>query len=81
MIELLNAGLELMIAGMVIVFLFLSMLVFAVNIMSAVLRRYFPETAGLQTEQRSTTPTAGLDAGVAAAIGAAVHRYRATHRR
>lgn len=80
MVELLNAGLELMVAGMVIVYLFLGMLVLAVNGMSAFLRRYFPEAPVSTLALRGTTPAPGLDAGVAAAIGAALHRYRATHK-
>jgi oxaloacetate decarboxylase (Na+ extruding) subunit gamma len=80
MIELFNAGLELMIAGMVIVYLFLGMLVLTVNGMSAVLRRYFPEAPAAPPAQRHPLPAPGLDAGIAAAIGAALHRYRATHK-
>lgn len=43
MTEELSFGLELMFVGMGIVFLFLAMLVLAINIMSALVRRFFPK--------------------------------------
>ncbi|MGR8932799.1 MAG: OadG family protein [Gammaproteobacteria bacterium] len=76
MTDLFNAGLELMLVGMGIVFLFLALLVVAVNAMSYVLRRYFPETP--QFAHR--LPDSGVDTGTAAAIAAALHRYRAARR-
>lgn len=77
MTDLLNAGLELMFVGMGIVYLFLALLVIAVNTMSHVLRRYFPEAPPVA--QR--LPGASADAGTAAAIAAALYRYRATHKK
>jgi oxaloacetate decarboxylase gamma subunit len=77
MTPLLNAGLELMLVGMGIVYLFLALLVVAVNAMSHVLRRYFPEAQPLAPRIGGS---GGVNAGTAAAIAAAVHRYRATHK-
>lgn len=41
MAELMSSGIELMFLGMGIVFLFLTMLVFAINLMSALVQRFF----------------------------------------
>jgi len=41
MTELMSSGLELLVAGMGIVFLFLTMLVVAINLMSAMVLRFF----------------------------------------
>ena len=76
MTSLITAGLELMLVGMLIVFLFLALLVGAVNIMSGVLRRFFPEAPLLAP----LIDRGASDAGITAAITAAVHRYRATHK-
>lgn len=71
MTELLKSGIELMFAGMGIVYLFLTMLVFAINLMSAFVQRYFPD----KTPNFRTMPP-GLDKSTVAAITAAVHQYR-----
>jgi oxaloacetate decarboxylase (Na+ extruding) subunit gamma len=42
MTEQIRSGIELMFAGMGIVFVFLAMLVVAINLMSAMIQRYFP---------------------------------------
>jgi oxaloacetate decarboxylase gamma subunit len=77
MIDLINAAVELMIVGMGIVYLFLALLVVTVNAMSRILRRYFPEAP----PQALNAVNSGADAGITAAIAAAVYRYRATHKR
>lgn len=75
MAELISSGVELMFAGMGIVFVFLVMLVGAINLMSALVQRYFPETSpGLRQL------SAGIDKSTVAAIMAAVHQYRNKHR-
>jgi oxaloacetate decarboxylase gamma subunit len=71
MTGLIESGIELMFAGMGIVFIFLTMLVFAINLMSAFLQRYFPD----KTPNFRTMPP-GLDKSTVAAITAAVHQYR-----
>jgi oxaloacetate decarboxylase gamma subunit len=71
--ELMNSGLELMFAGMGIVYLFLTMLVFAINAMSWFVQRYFPEeTVTVTTVISDSAP----DKRYIAAITAAVHQYR-----
>jgi oxaloacetate decarboxylase gamma subunit len=77
MTEQLSSGIELMIVGMGIVFLFLIMLVVAINIMSALVQRYFPD--GPATAAASVN-AGGLDKSVVAAITAAVHHYRNKHK-
>lgn len=72
MAELMSSGVELMFAGMGIVFLFLTMLVLAINIMSSVVQRFFPDPA-IQT---SITVSSGIDKSLIAAITAAVHQHR-----
>ncbi|WP_027147222.1 MULTISPECIES: OadG family protein [Methylobacter] len=68
MTELMTSGIELMMVGMGLVFLFLAMLVLAINLMSALVQRYFPDAPPAGGK--------GMDAGVIAAIAAAVHQYR-----
>lgn len=77
MTELINSGVELMLTGMGIVFLFLAMLVVASNGMSALVRRLFPEPPAATV---SVPVTAGIDKSTIAAISAAVHQYRNTHK-
>jgi oxaloacetate decarboxylase gamma subunit len=77
MAELMSSGVELMFAGMGIVFLFLTMLVGAINMMSFLVQRWFPE-APAQT--MAAAPVAGgIDKSIIAAITAAVHRHRSRH--
>lgn len=69
--ELISSGIELMFAGMGIVYVFLTMLVFAINAMSAIVQRYFPERPANSGKNFS-----GLDKSTVAAISAAIHHYR-----
>jgi oxaloacetate decarboxylase gamma subunit len=71
-----TAGLELMMVGMGIVFLFLALLVVAVIIMSRLVSRYLPETPDVIPARA----VAGNNGNVIAAITVAVHKYRAEHR-
>jgi oxaloacetate decarboxylase (Na+ extruding) subunit gamma len=73
--ELISSGIELMFAGMSIVYAFLIMLVFTINLMSAFLQRYFPDKT-----VSSGKAYVGLDKSTVAAITAAVHQYRKQHR-
>lgn len=73
MTELLAPGLELSLVGMTIVFVFLTMLIVAVNIMSVIILRFFPEAPGEVKKIASEE----IDSDVVAAISAAVHRHRA----
>jgi oxaloacetate decarboxylase gamma subunit len=78
MTELMSSGIELMFAGMGIVFLFLTMLVIVINVMSGLIQRYLPEepviSISIPVTQNSTTDKSHI-----AAITAAVHQYRSTH--
>ena len=69
--EMLSSGIELMLLGMGIVYGFLAMFVLAISAMSAVVQRYFPDLSAQQISARQIE-----DAGVLAAITAAVHQYR-----
>ena len=76
MTELMSSGVELMSAGMGIVFLFLTMLVVAINIMSSLVQRFFPDAP----TQVATIVSSGIDKSVIAAITAAVHQHRSKHK-
>jgi oxaloacetate decarboxylase (Na+ extruding) subunit gamma len=76
MTEQMGSGIELMIVGMGIVFLFLAMLVIAINLMSMLIQRYFPDAP----VPGRTPVTIGTDASTIAAIAAAVHQYRNQHK-
>ena len=78
MTELMSSGVELMFAGMGIVFLFLTMLVLAINIMSTLVQRFFPDAPTL-TVTAATVP-GGIDKSIVAAITAAVHKHRSKHK-
>jgi oxaloacetate decarboxylase gamma subunit len=76
MTGLMSDGIELMFAGMTIVFLFLIMLVGAINFMSFLVQRFFPEIPATSVH----VTTGGVDKNVVAAITAAVHQYRNKHK-
>jgi oxaloacetate decarboxylase gamma subunit len=78
MAELMSSGFELMFAGMGIVFLFLAMLVVAINSMSGLIQRYFPEEPATSMSIPVAANTA-IDKSHIAAITAAVHQYRGSH--
>ena len=69
--EMMSSGVELMITGMGIVYLFLAMLVVAIEVMASVVARYFPQPAvDLASTHKENDPA------IIAAISAAVHKYR-----
>ena len=78
MTELMSSGVELMFAGMGIVFLFLTMLVVAINMMSSLVQRFFPD-APIQVAA-VTKVSSGIDKSIIAAITAAVHQHRSKHK-
>jgi len=78
MAELITSGVELMIVGMGIVFLFLTMLVIAINLMSSLVQRFFPDAP--QTAIPVPSVASGTDKKTVAAITAAVHQYRDKHK-
>jgi len=73
MTEMMSNGVELMFAGMGIVFLFLTMLVGAINLMSSLVQRFFPDmpVMGIMPAVPS-----GIDKTIIAAISAAVHQHK-----
>jgi oxaloacetate decarboxylase gamma subunit len=73
--EMMSSGVELMIIGMGIVFAFLAMLIVMVNLMTFVIQRFFPEHPMIAATPASASTT-HTDAGIIAAITAAVHQYR-----
>jgi len=80
MTELIGSGIELMLIGMSIVFLFLTMLVIAINIMSALVQRFFPEPSATPiTIPVATANVGNMDKNIVAAIAVAVHQYRNKH--
>ncbi|MDP2903921.1 MAG: OadG family transporter subunit [Methylovulum sp.] len=74
MSELMGSGVELMFVGMGIVFLFLTMLVIAINLMSSLVQRFFPEAPATTLVVPVVTST--IDKQTVAAITAALHQYR-----
>jgi oxaloacetate decarboxylase gamma subunit len=78
MTELMSSGIELMLLGMGIVFLFLTMLVVVINIMAGLIQRFFPEPQA--TTLTVPTIATGIDKSTIAAISAAVHAYRHKHK-
>ncbi len=78
MTEMLNSGVELMFVGMGIVFLFLVMLIVAVNTMSYIVQRFF-HSEPVVAQAVSNVTMNGADASRTAAITAAVHQHRNRH--
>ena len=78
MTEMMSSGVDLMFAGMGIVFLFLTMLVVAINMMSSLVQRFFPDAP---TPVAATIKvSSGIDKSIIAAITAAVHQHRSKHK-
>ena len=78
--QLIQEGLSLMAFGMGFVFVFLTVLVFAMTGMSRLVMRFAPAPVK-EEAPRQATPSARTDDDVMAAISIAVHRYRQRHRR
>jgi oxaloacetate decarboxylase gamma subunit len=74
---LLEQALDLLIFGMGTVFVFLALLVIAINMMSRFVETYFPEIVVEETPaiKRKTT-TDALDPTTLAVIQAAIHQHR-----
>lgn len=77
--EMISSGVELMLIGMSIVFAFLAMLVVMVNIMTALIKRFFPEDS-LPVATPLSASASHTDAGIISAISAAVHQYRSKYK-
>ena len=81
MADLLMQGIELMFLGMGIVFCFLVLLVFMMQGMSWLAHRIGGEERYHAAPGPSVASVPAAEAGLIAAIGAAVYRYRARHRK
>ena len=81
-LELLQDGLALMALGMGVVFVFLTILVISVTLMSKLIGHFQPVPAAVDTGKKSTPASAPSTQSdeVMAVISAAVHRYRSTRR-
>ena len=73
--ELLWEAASLMLIGMVSVFAFLLLLVFVVQLISAVMQRYFPVKAADKANVAGNSGN-GPSPAVIAAISTAIHQYR-----
>ncbi len=71
---LLDAGL-LLLVGMAVVFLFLSLLIGVVNLISRLCSRFAEPQPAVVTPKRTQVP-ASVSAAEVAAISAAIHQYR-----
>jgi len=74
-VNLVVEGIKFMVLGMGIVFLFLVLMIFAMNVMSKFIHRYFPEP-----HQPPVTPSSSPSVGAdklkkVAAIAAAIHHH------
>ncbi|NVK38733.1 MAG: OadG family protein [Gammaproteobacteria bacterium] len=68
-------GLGLMVFGMGMVFVFLTILIFATNIMSLVVNKYFPEAAPAPAKVKKQ-PSQGVDPQLLKVLAAAVKEHR-----
>ncbi|WP_166838054.1 OadG family protein [Rheinheimera pleomorphica] len=75
--ELLLEAASLMLIGMVAVFAFLLLLVLVVQLISAVVLRYFPVKAA--EKAAIVDSSSGPSPAVIAAISTAIHQYRQQH--
>ncbi len=80
--EEMTQGVELMLTGMGIVFLFLVMLIGAVKLMAYCVATFLPEVevANTNVSPRQTPSANGVTPTIAAVITAAVHQHRAKHK-
>lgn len=80
--EAMTQGVELMFTGMGIVFLFLVMLIGVVKLMAYCVATFLPEIELAQTSTASNQVTSvnAVTPVVTAAITAAIHQHRASHK-
>jgi oxaloacetate decarboxylase gamma subunit len=78
--EMLTSGVELMVLGMGMVYLFLAMLILVMQGMSRLSARLAPESIDSDAPQPVPVRSAANDPRLIAAISAAVGRYRAARK-
>jgi oxaloacetate decarboxylase (Na+ extruding) subunit gamma len=83
---LLAQALDLLIFGMGTVFVFLTLLVIAVNLMSRFMEKFFPEAIIAEphlspSASNDTAPKYSVDTTTLAVIQAAIRQHRAKHKR
>lgn len=76
--DLLISGIKLMLIGMGIVFLFLALLVWVINMTAKIIQRYSPEApTHLQPSTDAvSSPAEPVRREIVAAISAAIHQYQ-----
>ncbi len=75
--SLLGDAATLMLTGMAVVFVFLTILVYLVRLMSKLVPQEVPEPIAVPTQNTiQQSPSNGVSPNVVAAISAAVHQYR-----
>lgn len=77
--SMLTQAVELMLYGMGIVFVFLVLLIVAINFMSTLMARFAPEI--VEPAPAKPAPAKVVDEGTIAAITMAIHQYRQRHKR
>lgn len=70
-------GLELMVFGMGVVFVFLTMLVFVTSLMSKIVNKIAPEIEAPAPTAPAVTAASGVDPQLLNVLSAAVKEYRA----
>ncbi|MAR00296.1 MAG: oxaloacetate decarboxylase [Oceanospirillaceae bacterium] len=75
--SLVSQGLELMIFGMGVVFVFLTMLVFVTGFMSTLINKIAPEVKPALAPAAPAAPSAGVDPQLLKVLSAAVKEHRA----
>jgi len=80
MSELVSQGLALTVFGMGTVFVFLTILVFATNIMSTLVNKFAPEEAPAPAAPAPQAQTQGVDPQLVKVLSAAVKQYRANQK-
>ncbi|NOH82026.1 oxaloacetate decarboxylase subunit gamma [Vibrio sp. RE86] len=68
----------LMLTGMVVVFIFLTILVYLVRLMSKLVPEEVPEPIATPNQNNKVQSPSAVSPNVVAAISAAVHQYRAS---
>ncbi|MBD3800897.1 MAG: OadG family protein [Campylobacterales bacterium] len=72
-VNLVAEGLKFMVLGMGIVFLFLTLMILAMNVMSKIIHRYFPEPHAAESGKSALAAADKLKK--VAAIAAAIHHH------